>query len=94
MSTGISSWCEAALRKIRPPVIRAELALLAILLSLAFLLRFLPHLCCEDLGYVPDSVEYALSALSLAEGSSYFIHINHIPFPPRYSFGYPLLSVV
>ncbi len=68
-----------------------EFAPLALLLGIAFLVRYLPHLYLQDLRYVPDSVEYALSALSLAEGTGYFIHINHLPFPSRYPFGYPLL---
>jgi 4-amino-4-deoxy-L-arabinose transferase-like glycosyltransferase len=62
-----------------------------VVLAVAFVLRFKPASVAAQLEPIPDALEYALSSLSLYQDGVFAITINHVRYPPRYPFGFPLL---
>ncbi len=63
----------------------------ALVLLAALLLRFLPAYYAAHLHPSPDAVEYAIGAVNLYERGEFVTIINHAAYPPRVTFGFPLL---
>lgn len=64
-----------------------ELAAAAIVAAASATVLVIPASWKSDPRPVPDAVEYAIGARSLAQSGSYTIHVLGKPYPPRYPFG-------
>ena len=62
-----------------------------IILFCASLLRYNSPSQVEERLIVPDSVEYAVSAVNLARGEGYRVVLNGVSQPPRFPPGFPVL---
>ena len=62
-----------------------------VIVLLALLVRYMPASSTAHLPPFLDALEYSTSALSLYVHGAYAITINHVPYPPHYPFGFPLL---
>ena len=76
----------------RPSLSTAALALAyAAILLIALVCRFQPSYYAAEMEPFPDAFEYSASALSLYQTGSLTISVNHVAYPPRYSYGFPML---
>jgi 4-amino-4-deoxy-L-arabinose transferase-like glycosyltransferase len=57
----------------------------------ALLLRYRPSYYAAQLLPLPDALEYAVTGVSLFSTGQFAMSINHVPYPPNYPFGFPLL---
>ena len=61
------------------------------ILLLALLIRYEPAYYAADLSPRPDAMEYALGALSLYQHGVFSLAVNHVAYPLRYPYGFPML---
>lgn len=64
-----------------------ELVAAALVVLVSATVLVIPASWRADPRPVPDAVEYAIGARSLAQSGSYTIHVLGNPYPPRYPFG-------
>ena len=59
----------------------------------AALFRYTPPMRAEEELIVPDGVEYAIGGLQLLQGKIPLLRMEGGAYPPRFFFGYSLLTV-
>ncbi len=62
-------------------------------LAAALIVRYKPSYWAADLLPLPDALEYSVTGVQLFLGHPYAMPINHVPYPPNYPYGFPLLLV-
>jgi len=64
-----------------------------LILVIAVVARYKPAYYAAQLFPAPDAAEYAIAGVSLYQHGTFTLPMNHLPYPPQYPYGFPLLLV-